>query len=261
MRLAAGCNKKQNCLLNFRLEKSDNVPKYKYIADEIRKKIMAGQFKSNDRIPFEKELCVHYGASKMTVKRAMDMLVSEGLIIKRRGSGTFVKDLSKDEMENILLSVQQQQAAAYHSSEKTTSKILKFAVIYAPEIAQKKLNLDASQFVYDISRIKYTNDQPYAVEYLYMPVEKIPGLEMSYIVGSIYEYVEDVLKRKITSIHRTVTVRKATLMEAKHLELSENDPVAIVTQTGYLSCGQSFEFSVSVYRYDNFSADFVLSRD
>ncbi|MFP9075400.1 GntR family transcriptional regulator, partial [Enterococcus faecalis] len=70
------------------------MKKYILISSDIRKKILEGVYQANQQIPFEKDLCVEYDASKMTVKKALDMLVSEGLIIKRRGSGTFVKDLA-----------------------------------------------------------------------------------------------------------------------------------------------------------------------
>ena len=72
------------------------MKKYILISSDIRKKILEGVYQANQQIPFEKDLCVEYDASKMTVKKALDMLVSEGLIIKRRGSGTFVKDLATD---------------------------------------------------------------------------------------------------------------------------------------------------------------------
>ena len=68
--------------------------KYEIIAVDIREDILNGIYKPNERLPFEKEICDKYDVSKMTVKKALDLLVSEGLIVKRRGSGTFIKDIT-----------------------------------------------------------------------------------------------------------------------------------------------------------------------
>ena len=70
------------------------MKKYIHISNDLKNKIIDGTFKANEKLPSEKELGLEYDASKMTVKQALDILVSEGLIIKRRGSGTFIKDLS-----------------------------------------------------------------------------------------------------------------------------------------------------------------------
>lgn len=68
--------------------------KYRTIASAIRNRILTRDFEANEQLPFERDLCTDYGVSKMTVKKALDMLVSEGLIVKRRGAGTYVKDLA-----------------------------------------------------------------------------------------------------------------------------------------------------------------------
>ena len=56
--------------------------KYEIIAVDIREDIIKGIYKPNEKLPFEKEICSKYNASKMTVKKALDLLVSEGLIVK-----------------------------------------------------------------------------------------------------------------------------------------------------------------------------------
>ena len=90
------------------------MQKYTIIANDMRKKILEGVYKANDQLPFEKDLCTHYDTSKMTVKKALDILVSEGLIIKRRGAGTFVKDLSVEDMKSLLISSQMIGTTAYY---------------------------------------------------------------------------------------------------------------------------------------------------
>ena len=61
--------------------------KYESVADDIREKIVGGTYAPNDQLPTTPELCDEYQVSKITVKKAMDELVAQGLIARRRGSG------------------------------------------------------------------------------------------------------------------------------------------------------------------------------
>ena len=76
--------------------------KYEIIAIDIKEDMLKGVYKPNKRLPFEKGICEKYNVSKMTVKKALDLLVSEGLIVKRRGSGTFIKDITEKEINRII---------------------------------------------------------------------------------------------------------------------------------------------------------------
>ena len=76
--------------------------KYEIIAIDIKEDMLKGVYKPNKRLPFEKGICEKYNVSKMTVKKALDLLVSEGLIVKRRGSGTFIKDITEKEIHGII---------------------------------------------------------------------------------------------------------------------------------------------------------------
>ena len=74
--------------------------KYIEISNELRNHILKDNlYHPNDQIPCEKDLCIQYGASKMTIKKALDILVDEGLIYKKRGHGTFVKGLSQQQLD------------------------------------------------------------------------------------------------------------------------------------------------------------------
>lgn len=231
------------------------------ISNDLRNKILKAEYVANQRLPFEKDLCIQYDSSKMTIKKAVDILVTEGLIIKRRGSGTFVKDLNSEEIERVIMANQFRGTTALYPDKKVSSKILNFSIVQVPEHAAKKLNLSSDNFVYDIRRVRYVNDKPVVIEEMYMPIDLIPGIKEKNIKESIYEYLENELHLKIQSAHRTVSVRKATEFEAEKLGLESGDPVAVAEQVGYLDTGNTFEFSTSIHRYDEFSVEIVLTRN
>ena len=68
----------------------DGPAKYQRIADDLRSRITAGELALGDRVPSQPQLCDDYGVSKTTADRALNLLVSEGLIVRRSGSGSFV---------------------------------------------------------------------------------------------------------------------------------------------------------------------------
>ena len=63
---------------------------YRQIYNDLMEKIIGGQYAAGDRIPSETELCDTYGVSRITSKRALDLLADEGLIIRKPGKGSFV---------------------------------------------------------------------------------------------------------------------------------------------------------------------------
>lgn len=235
------------------------MEKYKIIANSIRKRIIEGDYVSDQKLPSEKEIGDEFVASKLTVKKALDILVGEGLIIKRRGAGTFVKSLSVDEMERLIVDNQMRGTTAFNPDKKVTSKVLSFSVVQASQLVSRKLNLVEASPVYEIYRVRLVDGSPLVIEKTYMPLDVISGLTKKNVEGSIYEYIEEKLGLKIESGHRTITVRKAADFEADELALEYGDPVGIAEQIGYLNTGVQFEYSISVHRYDQFSVEMMVT--
>ena len=235
------------------------MEKYKIIANSIRKRIIKGDYVSDQKLPSEKEIGDEFVASKLTVKKALDILVGEGLIIKRRGAGTFVKSLSVDEMERLIVDNQMRGTTGFNPDKKVTSKVLSFSVVQASQLVSRKLNLVEASPVYEIYRVRLVDGSPSVIEKTYMPLDVISGLTKKNVEGSIYEYIEEKLGLKIESGHRTITVRKAADFEADELALEYGDPVGIAEQIGYLNTGVQFEYSISVHRYDQFSVEMMVT--
>lgn len=237
------------------------MPKYISIANELRRQINDGEYLANQQLPLEKELCDIFSVSKMTIKKALDILVSEGLIVKRRGRGTFVKDINKEEIKRLMMSRQFIGTTALYQNQTVTSKVLNFSVEQANNNVSEQLNIEEGSFVYNIFRVRIVDGDPLAVEQTFMPIDVVPGLKLENVNNSIYEYIESTLKASVQSVHRKITVRIATDLEAKELRLGEGDPVGLVEQTGYLNTGELFEYSISTHRFDKFQVEFVLTRD
>lgn len=226
--------------------------KYEEIALDIQHKINNGEYLPNDQLPLEKEMCEQYSVSRITIKKAMDKLVMSGSVVKRRGSGTFVKDVDYNDVSDVSTSSQFTGFSGTFKNKEVFSKIIEFQVINPTEEIANKLKMEKDEFVYYICRARYADTLPYVVEYTYMPIDVIPGLKKDVIKNSIYEYIEDNLRLKIKSAHRTVRAILPSKLEEEYLEIKENFPVLEVEQIAFLDNGQPYEYSKSHHRSDRF---------
>ncbi|PYI56356.1 GntR family transcriptional regulator [Paenibacillus flagellatus] len=78
----------------------DNKPLYSLIVDELKAQISSGVYKPEDQLPTEAELSARYGVSRITTRRALEELERDGFIYRVKGSGSFVKSISRAQAEN-----------------------------------------------------------------------------------------------------------------------------------------------------------------
>lgn len=72
-------------------KKSSFIPRYQRIYNDLKKKILDGTYPEGARLPIEHDLCVEYGVERITVRKSLELLVQDGLIVKRAGVGSFVQ--------------------------------------------------------------------------------------------------------------------------------------------------------------------------
>lgn len=229
--------------------------KYEIIAEDIQKKIQSGEYRADEKLPQEVELCRQYESSRITVREALDLLVKRGLITRRRGAGTYVKAIA-GEAEATEKFARSQQFGGFTSDmvgRDVETKVHEFQLLPAPKLVAEKLQVPLSAFVCYICRTRLVDGMPHVVEYTYMPTDFIPGITEEVVQGSIYRYIEKTLKLKIKSAHRTVRADMPTEQEREWLAIG-NDGISIleVEQTGYLDDGRIFEYSRSRHRSDCF---------
>lgn len=228
--------------------------KYKQVANKIRQQILNEEFDSRIALPVERELCATYGVSKDTMKKALSILVNEGLIYRQSGKGTFIHENIKNNHEQYLdNSLSGYSGQRESDSNHTTSKVTYLEVIKAPTHAVKALRLQEGSFVFHFERIRLLNDKNDVIEESYIPIELMPGLTEDILKGSLFGYIEDKLNLKIKSAHKTIRVDKASDYYANILGVGSSDPLPITTDIIYLSTGVPIIFSEVMYNYTKFN--------
>src|SRR3954464_5377504 len=109
------------------------------LADQLRDRIAAGTVGVGGALPGETELAREYGTSRMTVRRALDVLRQEGLVTSRRGAGWFV---ALDPVRQPLGRVTTVEAAVENAGGVPGRRILAFGFVEAPPIVAGALQLE-----------------------------------------------------------------------------------------------------------------------
>lgn len=230
--------------------------KYEAIANEIRNRITDGIYKVESLIPDQVTLSEEFKVSRMTIKKALDILAMEGLIYRQRGAGTFVMKNSPLNEENAALN-EYDGLTVQMQGHKVESKIIKFTVEFPNEETMQHLMIEKNIPVYNLIRLRIVDGKPYVLEHTYMPTDLTTGLTEDIMKGSIYKYIHEELGIKFSGAYRKIRADKSSKHDQEHLNCDVHDPVLEVEQIVYLKDGRPFEHSRSRHRYDTRSYTFI----
>lgn len=231
------------------------LPKYKVVYEDMKDKLRNHVYKSNEKIPDGGSLAIDYGCSKLTIAKALDILVQEGMLIRRQGSGTYVKENFPSRT-----TVELEQFSGYSKKfgkKHLKSTVIEFSIITPTVEIAKKLNI-TDEFVYKILRLRSVDNIPQILEETYMPIYVIPGLKEKDLEGSIYDYINNKLGFKIQSAHISIRGDKSNSNDKKYLDLTDYDFIMEIEKVAFLENGKIFEYSKTHHRYESFEFSTVL---
>ncbi|WP_086349640.1 GntR family transcriptional regulator [Candidatus Enterococcus clewellii] len=227
------------------------MPKYEEIANILRERIKNKIYPVDSLLPNQTDLVEEFSVSRMTIKKAINILTMEGLVYSQRGAGTRILDHSFWEKDtspaNEYQGLSVQMAAA---NRKLSSKVILFEVEFPSKDVQERLLIPAEQPVYKIIRLRILEDKPYVLEHTFMPVNQAPGLTNDILLGSIYDFLRKTVGLQFAGAFRTIQAAKSDAYDQEYLNCGVNDPVLEVEQVVYLKNGKPLEYSRSRNRYD-----------
>lgn len=217
---------------------------YRVVMRDIKKKILNNEYQEM-RLPDERSLSQEYQVSRSSMKRALELLAQQGIIFKKRGSGTFInplylKNQSLFKYEGSNLGITDSFSMP---GKKQSIELLDYQVIKANEDLKQDLFLKDSDFVYKIKRLRLLDDQPFLIETGFIPIRIAPELNESILKGSLFNYLEDTQQKTVTRSFLTITVEPSTLDDQAKLMLTPNEPVGVLSGIFFLDDGTPFEVS------------------
>ena len=223
------------------------MPKYEEIANILRDRIASGVYPVDSMLPIQSELSKEFGVSRMTIKKAVEILTIEGLIFSKQGNGTRVLNSSFWDKEDSKFRLNNYNGL---SQDLKTSQIIQFAVEFPEADLAERLQVEVTAPVYKIIRLRLLDEQPYVLEHTYMPCDLVPGLNEEILLQSIYAYLWDELNLKFAGSYRHITAEKPDEYDKTYLACQETDPILQVEQVVYLENGRPIEYSRSRNRFD-----------
>lgn len=205
-----------------------NIPKYMYIKLTLVNKIQTGELPVGIKLPTEKEMCVAYACSRLTVRKALEELQREGYINKVQGLGTFVKERNPQKQD--LSSITSCTSLIRSQNMVPSKKILSYAVMPStPEVANQ-LQIGVGAPVLEYSRVYYGNGVPVIFSRSYFNVGLVPGIEALDLENeSIIALLKDTYKLDLRCSNRELRAVLADETASRLLGVSQQFPLLQVS--------------------------------
>jgi len=207
-------------------------------------------------IPAERQLSADLGVSRLTLRAALDDLVREGYLVRRRGSGTYVQR-PKIAQELTMTSFSEDMR---RRGMRPSSRTLSMSTELAGARLGRLLHVSPSEKILVVKRLRLADGETMAIETLHLPQALVPGLTAKELTGSLYELLRDrygiVLAGGTQTIEPTVT----DAAESAALGVPLHSPAFLFERTSRDQTDRTVEFVQSVYRGDRYRLVTELSR-
>ncbi|MGL5348018.1 MAG: trehalose operon repressor [Peptostreptococcaceae bacterium] len=228
-----------------------SLNKYLNIYNYLKDKIKTNEFEAGKKLPSESELTSLFGVSRNTVRRALDMLASDGFVTSVHGKGVFV--IEKQPMNFLVGGLQSFKEVSNCNNLNFNTTIPVFDSIKVDEVLAKKSNFQVGSQVLNILRVRSIDKENVILDVNYFNSNIIKGLTKEIAYGSIYDYIENVLNLKISGAQKVISVEVASDLDKSYLDLDDTNLVAVITNYVYLDDGTLFEYTQSRHRPDRFT--------
>ena len=229
---------------------TSSVPLYLQIADSIIAQIEAGDLTPGDRLPSERELAERYSVTRITLRQALSILESQGLIIRRQGSGTYIADPKIEREAGRLFPFTK---VLRRKGYATGARVIMLQKEPANAAVAKELQLPLMALVYHCHRLRMINQEPVMLEKFYLPAHIFSGFENYDLANrSMYEIMETEYGVVVTSARQSLEAVNATEYEAKLLEVDPGAALMMEQRTTFDQQGQMVEGARDLYRGDKF---------
>lgn len=220
---------------------------YIQLADILREKIYSKEWGARTRIPSEHALMARFGVARGTVRRALKALVDEGLLVQRRGSGTYVAEPGISHPAGV-------RPLSFAESLREQGREFKTQVIdkwitRAPADVAYELNLNPGDEVMFMRRVRTVEGDPIMCQEGWSNIIECPGLyDVDYEVESLFNAVQRCSGRRIKTSQMRYTARVAGREHGELLACDESAALLLLEQNIYLEDGTPIEWSTSWFK-------------
>jgi GntR family transcriptional regulator len=235
-------------LLADEISVPSRTPLYERLAQGLGRAIQNGQLTPGMALPPEPRLAQCLGVSRQTVNRALSIVARRGLLVRRRGAGTFVAEPYVEQSLNSLYSFIRTLTA----QGRLPGTRLLGTRIAIDDAASPLLTGQTDGLVFEISRLRLVDGEPFVFEEVYLPLRCGERLPIDRLASEIlYDLLREFCDVEVTYADETLRPVVVERTEAALLGLTAGEAAFLVERTGYVD-DEPLEFRRSLIRGDRY---------
>jgi GntR family transcriptional regulator len=227
------------------------VPKHEQLRGRLTE--LAARLPAGSPLPGERQLCVEHGVSRITVREAIGQLVSEGVLVRVRGKGTFVAERAARSRLHLASFTKDMRRLGLHPS----TVVLAVARLVPPVATRRALELPPGAPAWHVRRLRLADEQPMSIDDAWYPAGVLPDLDQQDLTGSLYTLLAERYDCTIDRAEQTVRAAEADRETSVLLGLPAGRPVLVFDRVSY-SDGRPVEHALSTYRGDRYEVQMTV---
>jgi GntR family transcriptional regulator len=227
-------------------------PLYQQIKSLILRSLQSGEWRPGEAIPSEIELAARFKVSQGTVRKAVDELAAENLLMRRQGKGTFVATHAEEQVQYRFLRLAPDQPSPLPGSARR--EFLDCRRLRAPVDVARALQMKAGDMVVEVRRVLHFSGQPVGLDDIWLPGHLFKGLTADRLTGyrgPMYGLFETEFGVRMIRAEEKLRAVAADETEAKLLEVDAGTPLLSVERLSFTYGDQPVELRRGLYRTDH----------
>lgn len=235
------------------LKRDVQMPLYQQMANEIKAQIASGELRQNEQIMTEMELSREFGVSRITVRKALELLVEEDILSKRQGVGAFVTGKKLVRSMNVMMGFTQTCEA---NGQNATSRLLFAGLNEARPADIKLLGVKEGDSVISLKRLRFCDNVPVMVEEVRLQ-RSFAYLLGEDLTGSLHKMLAENGIKVVKGV-KTISISSATKEESSLLGMGEGAALLLQRDVSYDENGQAVYRSKSVINADRYTCTITM---
>jgi len=240
-------------------------PMYRHIAEDLRRKIEAGELSPGSQLPSELELREHYDVSRTTIRDAVKWLITHGLVETRPGQGTFIAEKIIPFITNLTDDPRTASGGEGDTYTQEVTEKLRTPHSNSPQVALQNaeaaivadLRLNEGSSVVSRHQQRFIDGTPWCLQTSFYPMHLVEKgatrlLQAHNIDEGTVAYLRESLRIEQTSYRDIITVRAPDENEARFFRLQDGGRISVIEtrRTAFDESGNPIRVTVTVYPAD-----------
>jgi GntR family transcriptional regulator len=222
-------------------------PLYQQIQDLLMRSLSAGEWKAGEALPAEPELAQRFKVSQGTVRKALDALTADGLLVRRQGKGTFVATHAEAQLQYRFLRLMPDEGPR----EAMRRRFLELKRLRAPADIARALELKAGDGVLQLRRLLLSGDTPVVLDDIWLPARLFKGLSAERLQayrGPMYGLFEAEFGVQMIRAEERLRAVAASAADAALLGVAPGAPLLLVERRSFTYADRPVEWRRGLYR-------------